>query len=66
MPTFDGPRVAMRTHLRGIVTPRLVNRVIRAIDEGLKDEKLNLIVIELDSPEETSMSRCDSHNTWLT
>lgn len=50
MPTFDGPRVAMRTHLRGIVTPRLVNRVIRAIDEGLKDEKLNLIVIELDSP----------------
>ncbi|MCU0710814.1 MAG: hypothetical protein MUC43_02060 [Pirellula sp.] len=50
LPTFDGPRVAMRTHLRGIVTPRLVNRVIRAIDEGLKNEDLNLIVIELDSP----------------
>lgn len=50
LPSFDGPRVAMRTHLRGIVTPRLVNRVIRAIDEGLKNEDMNLIVIELDSP----------------
>ena len=50
LPSFSGPRVAMRTHLRGIVTPRLVNRVIRAIDEGLKNEDLNLIVIELDSP----------------
>ncbi|MCU0721862.1 MAG: hypothetical protein MUC83_19280 [Pirellula sp.] len=50
LPSFSGPRVAMRTHLRGIVTPRLVNRVIRAIDEGLKNEELNLIVIELDSP----------------
>lgn len=50
IPSFDGPRVAMRTHLRGIVTPRLVDRMIRAIDEGLKTNDVNLIVIELDSP----------------
>jgi membrane-bound serine protease (ClpP class) len=47
---IEGPRIVARTHLRGIVTPRLVNRVIRAIDEGMNKEKANLILIEVDSP----------------
>jgi membrane-bound ClpP family serine protease len=46
---FDGPRVAMRSHLKGIVNPRQVNRIIRAIDESLS-EGANLILLELDSP----------------
>lgn len=47
--SFAGTRVAIRVHMRGIVSTRLVNRVIRAIDEGIADPNVNLILLELDS-----------------
>ena len=46
---FVGNRVAIRLHLKGIVSNRHVNRNIRAIEEGLKNKDVNLIVIDLDS-----------------
>jgi membrane-bound serine protease (ClpP class) len=49
-PAFDGPRVAMRIHLSGIMSHHQVNRVIRAIEEGLGKKDVNLIVIDVDSP----------------
>jgi len=49
-PTFDLPRAAMRTHIRGIIGHRQVNRVIRAIEDSLNNDKSNLILIDLDSP----------------
>ncbi|MBU6172242.1 MAG: ATP-dependent Clp protease proteolytic subunit, partial [Planctomycetes bacterium] len=49
-PMFDGPRVAMRTQVRGHITTRLADRLIRAIESGLADKKINLVLIELNSP----------------
>lgn len=49
-PMFDGPRVAMRTQVRGHITTRVVDRLIRAIETGLSDKKTNLVLIELNSP----------------
>jgi membrane-bound ClpP family serine protease len=49
-PTFDLPRKAMRTHLRGIIGHRQVNRVIRAIEDSITNDQSNLILIDLDSP----------------
>ena len=49
-PIFDLPRRAMRTHIRGIIGHRQVNRVIRAIDDSINNEQANLILIDLDSP----------------
>lgn len=46
---FEGERVAIRLHLRGIVSTRQVNRNIRAIEEGLNRKEVNLILIEIDS-----------------
>jgi membrane-bound serine protease (ClpP class) len=46
---FQGARVAVRTHIKGIVSSRQVNRAIRAIEEGLARKDVNLILIELDS-----------------
>ena len=48
-PVFEGERVAIRLHLRGIVSSRQVNRNIRAIEEGLNRKEVNLILIEVDS-----------------
>jgi membrane-bound ClpP family serine protease len=48
-PVFEGPRVAIRVHLRGIISHRQVNRMIRAIEEGLESKEINLILIEIDS-----------------
>lgn len=49
-PIFEGPRVVVRTHLRGIITPRHVNRMLRAIEEGLAKKETNLVIVEVDSP----------------
>jgi membrane-bound serine protease (ClpP class) len=49
-PVFEGDRVAVRTHLRGIITPRHVNRMLRAIEEGLAKKETNLVLVEVDSP----------------
>jgi len=46
---FEGERVAIRTHLSGIVSGRQVNRSIRAIEEGLNRAEVNLILLEIDS-----------------
>jgi membrane-bound serine protease (ClpP class) len=46
---FEGERVVIRLHLRGIVSTRQVNRNIRAIEEGLNRKEVNLILIEIDS-----------------
>ena len=46
---FEGERVAIRTHLSGIVSNRQVNRCIRAIEEGLNRKEVNLILLEIDS-----------------
>ena len=49
-PIFEGERVAVRTHLRGIITPRHVNRMLRAIEQGLAKKETNLVLVEVDSP----------------
>lgn len=49
-PTFDGPRVVVRTQLSGILSPRHVDRMLRALEQGLADGKANLVLIELDTP----------------
>jgi membrane-bound serine protease (ClpP class) len=46
---FEGERVAIRTHLTGIMSGRQVNRSIRAIEEGLTRAEVNLILLEIDS-----------------
>jgi len=48
-PVFEGPRVAIRVHLKGIVSDRQVNRNIRAIEEGLNKKEVNLVLLQLDS-----------------
>ncbi|MEQ1824347.1 MAG: NfeD family protein [Pirellula sp.] len=48
-PIFEGPRTALRVHLKGIVSNRQVNRIIRALEEGLESKAVNLIMIEVDS-----------------
>ena len=49
-PTFAGPRVMTRVHLKGIVSKRQITRTIRAIEEGLGKTGTNLILVEIDSP----------------
>jgi membrane-bound ClpP family serine protease len=49
-PAFAEPRKAMRSHIRGIVSPRQVDRTIRAIEDAVNNQQANLILIELDSP----------------
>lgn len=46
---FEGPRVAMRAHFSGIVSRGQVNRVIRALEEGLNKNEVNLVVLDVDS-----------------
>lgn len=47
---FEGERIAIRTHLTGIVSSRQVTRSIRAIEEGLGRDEVNLVLLEMDSP----------------
>ena len=49
-PTFAGPRVMTRVHIRGIISDRQVTRTIRAIEEGQSKSNANLILVEIDSP----------------
>ncbi len=49
-PIFEGPRVAIRIHLSGKVTPRHVDRMLRAIEQGLSNPEVNLLLVELDTP----------------
>lgn len=49
-PTFEGERVVVRTQLTGILSPRHVDRMLRAVEQGLSDGKANLVLIELDTP----------------
>ena len=49
-PTFAGPRVMTRVHLKGIVSKRQITRTIRAIEEGLGKTGTNLVLVEIDSP----------------
>lgn len=49
-PTFEGERIVVRTQLTGILSPRHVDRMIRALEQGLSDGKANLVLIELDTP----------------
>lgn len=49
-PVFAGPRVAVRVHLKGIISSRQVTRIMRALDEGLSKPETNLILVDVDSP----------------
>lgn len=49
-PTFEGERIVVRTQLTGILSPRHVDRMLRALEQGLSDGKANLVLIELDTP----------------
>lgn len=49
-PTFAGPRIMTRVHVRGIISDRQVTRTIRAIEEGRSKSNANLILVEIDSP----------------
>ncbi len=49
-PMFAETRTAMRSHLRGIVNSRQVDRIIRAIDEAIEKDKADLLLIDINSP----------------
>lgn len=49
-PAFAEPRKAMRSHIRGIVNARQVDRTIRAIEDAMVNQQANLLLIELDTP----------------
>lgn len=49
-PTFELPRKAVHLKLRGVLYPRIVNRSIRAIDDAINNQGVDLILIQLDSP----------------
>jgi membrane-bound serine protease (ClpP class) len=49
-PAYSEPRIAMRTHIRGIISARQVDRTIRAIEDGVNAQQVNLILLDLDSP----------------